>query len=290
VSDENLPPERRAWRTDDEWNRLRERISAAKDVAAAPRSPFRRPIVWAAAAATLVIAAALGSRASHREPALAAAIEQVATTGVGERLTVHLDDSSRVTLGPRSTLRYAVSGVRREVRLDGIADFTVSHDATRPFVVRAKNAVVVDVGTEFVVRAYAADSTVEVAVTSGIVALSGTATPSIELRAGDAGRVTADGTPALAPALAAASSTRSMAAWMDGRLVFDDAPLSIVVAELSQWFDVEIRVTDARLARRRVSAVYSQPSLAGALNALTATLGARYERAGRVITIAPGTR
>jgi hypothetical protein len=36
--------------------------------------------------------------------------------------------------------------------------------------------------------------------------------------------------------------------------------------------------------------VYHQPSLAGTLDALTATLGARSERAGRVITIAPGAR
>src|SRR4029078_4850819 len=88
---------------------------------------------------------------------------RVATTGVGERLTIRLADSSVVTIGPVSTIRYSADANARSVALDGIADFNVVHDATRPFRVHAKNAVVTDVGTEFVVRAYAADSGVGVA-------------------------------------------------------------------------------------------------------------------------------
>jgi len=216
-----------------------------------------------------------------------APIERVATTGVGERLTILLADSSRVTIGPVSTIRYTASATGRRVALDGIADFNVVHDAARPFRVRAKNAVVTDVGTEFVVRAYAADSGVDVAVTSGVVAVSGeaggSASDSAELRAGQVAFVAANGR----IAKVASTPALTLAAWVHGHLAFDDVPLSTVAAELARWFDVEIRIPDQQLARRRLSAVYNQPTLSGVLHAITATLPVRYQRAGNVVTILP---
>ena len=76
-------------------------------------------------------------------------------------------------------------------------------------------------------------------------------------------------------------------AWVHGRLVFDDVPLSTVAAELGRWFDVQIRIPDQQLARRRLSAVYNRPTLSGVLDAIAATLPVRYERAGNVVTILP---
>jgi ferric-dicitrate binding protein FerR (iron transport regulator) len=59
---------------------------------------------------------------------------------------------------------------------------------------------------------------------------------------------------------------------------------------LGRWFDADIRVASSTLARRRVSAVYSDPTLAGVLDALGATMGFTYERNGRVVTIRPKAR
>src|SRR5262249_47146185 len=162
---------------------------------------------------------------------------------VGERLTIRLADSSVVTVGPVSTIRYSTSADGRTVAVDGIADFNVVHDTARPFRVRAKNAVVTDVGTEFVVRAYAADSGVEVSVTSGVVAVSGGASDSLELRAGQVAFVAANGR----SARAAGTSAQTLTAWLHGRLVFDDVPLSTVAAELGRWFDIQIRIPYRRL-------------------------------------------
>jgi transmembrane sensor len=274
------PNERRAWRTDDEWDRLRERIEASES-SRVPRRRVRWPI---AAAAAVVIGATLGIvwQSAH----LKRETPRVAATGAGERIVLHLADSSVVTLGPASSLRYTITGRRREITLDGLADFKVEHDGSRPFVVHAKNAVATDLGTRFVVRAYASDATVQVAVTDGVVSLGGPGTTRIELRAGDVGRVGTNGT----VARDANQSAATRAAWIEGRLVFDDEPLSSVATELSRWFDVDIRVAGSALGNRSVSAVYNNPSLSGVMDALQATLGLRVERVGRTITISERVR
>jgi transmembrane sensor len=273
VTSDYPPNERRPWRTDDEWDRLRERIEAAE-------ASHRRRVRWpVAAAAVLVIAATLAIVWQNAH--LKREAPRVATTAAGERIVLHLADSSVVTLGPASSLRYQITGSRREITLDGLADFRVVHDESRPLVVHAKNAVATDLGTRFVVRAYASDATVQVAVTDGVVSLRGSDTTRIELRAGDVGQVGASGT----VARDANQSAATRAAWIEGRLVFDDEPLSSVAAELSRWFDVDIRIASPALGNRSVSAVYNNPSLSGVIDALQATLGLRVERVGRTITI-----
>jgi len=291
----NKPPtKRRAWRTDDEWARLRERITAG-DLTAPAGPPKRRFAAgrarWmVAAAAIVVVAAGVSWRAQRRRvsPIVAppAPSERLARTGVGERLTIRLGDSSVVTLGPVSTMRYSTSGTVRSVVIDGVADFNVVHDAARPFRVRAKNAVVTDVGTEFVVRGYAADSGVDVSVSSGVVVVSGGAADSVELREGQVASVLRDGR----AARVAGVSARAFNAWVQGHLVFDEVPLGAVAVELGRWFDVQIRIPDRRLAERRVSARYNQSTLSGVLDALSATLRVRYQRVGDVVTIVPAAR
>jgi transmembrane sensor len=277
--DPRVPPdERRAWRTDLEWNRLRERIETADLLSPTPPPHgWRR---WAIAAAIIVVVAGASLVLTHRDRTELRSM----ATAVGERKEIRLPDSSVVTLGPRTALRYRFTMTRREVDVEGLAAFTVVHDSTRPFVVRAKNAVTTDLGTSFIVRAYAADSGVEVSVTSGVVSLGGSS-HSVALRAGEAGRVSVSG-------VVSTDVTRPArdTAWIQGRLAFDGEPLADVAAELERWFDVEIRVPDPVLARRRLSAVYNSPTLAGVVDAITVTLGAHAERSGRVVTILPGSR
>jgi transmembrane sensor len=187
-----------------------------------------------------------------------------------------------VTLGPASHASIAMGPRRRDVQLSGIAAFKVVHDANRPFIVRTALGDARDLGTQFVVRAYETDSTVEVAVSEGRVelrSLRGQAS-KVELAPGEAAVLVASGAIDVRRGVDVARAT----AWTSGRLVFDDVAFRDVAAELSRWFDVEIRIADPALAARRVSAVYSNPSLEGVLDALAAGLGASHERQGRTVT------
>jgi transmembrane sensor len=233
-------------------------------------------------AATVLVAVTTGVFAArHAEvsrPSVGGELAGSASTAAGKRTVVRLPDSSVVTLGPASTIRYVLGPARREIALDGMAEFSVTHDSLRRFTVRAGDAVVTDVGTEFVVRGYRSDSSVRVAVASGIVSLANAASPerAIVLRARDVGGIaSAEGG---RPTIVSTGDVSLYTAWVDGRLTFDDESLERVAAELGRWFGVNVRVDSRALARRRVSGSYAGPNLDHVLDALAASLGATYTR------------
>lgn len=217
-------------------------------------------------------------------------------TPAARRETVTLVDGTQFTLAPASRLRVQANYGRaiRQVDLEGEAYFTVVHDAAHPFVVHARNAIATDLGTRFDVRAYATDTAVRVVVAEGGIAL--TAIPSngvhserahsVALSAGQAAQVdTHDriGAPE-------AADVATLTSWTSGTLTFDGTLLPDVVAELSRWYGVEVRLTDpgdARLARRHVAATFAPSPLASVLAALAPTVGARVERAGAAYVLVP---
>ncbi len=207
-------------------------------------------------------------------------------THAGEQRSIRLPDSTLVTLGPASALRYRMSPDARDMVLEGLAAFRVQHDPARPFTVRAGNATTTDIGTEFTVRGYAGDSSVVVGVTAGEVALSSDArAQTLHLREGDVGAVSPTGTVTRMPDAAAAQT-----AWLSGTIVFENKRLGDVALELGRWFGVSVRVNDPRLAGRRVTAQYVQPTLDDVLSALRATLNLRATRNGATITLTAGPR
>jgi len=215
----------------------------------------------------------------------AATSTRAAVTHAGERLTVHLNDGSTVSLGPSSSIHYVEQRSGAEVALDGMAEFQVTHNPRRAFLVRARDAVIADIGTEFVVRGYSDDSLVRVAVRQGAVTLAskGAEGSALQLRAGDAGGVTGGQARRLS-----SSDKETLLGFANGSLVFDEEPLSRVALELSRWFNVDIQILDSTLARRRVSATYSAATLDDILNALAVTSHFEFRRDGRKLVFRPG--
>ena len=275
------PRTRRSWRTDAEWQRLRRRMDAHIETAP-PRRTWR--YAAALAAASMVgVAGYLAVRSASARP-----VEwHVVRTPAAGRAVLRLEDSTVVTLGPSSTLRYAFTSVRRDAVLDGLAEFKVTHDAERPFVVRARNAETADLGTEFIVRAYQSDPMITVAVSSGAVRVSGPdSTRGVTLHSGEVATVDRAGLTSPAPSQSASGN----ALWLQGELAFRNRPLGEVAEELSRWFDIDMRVVDSVLARKRITATYAAPSLDGVLGSIAATTGARVERNGRTIILRRGAR
>ena len=210
-------------------------------------------------------------------------------TPAGQRLRLTLPDSSRVLLSVGTRLRVPRDfGVRaRAVELDGEAYFVVRHDARRPFLVRTRQGVTEDLGTSFDVRAYAQEDYVQVVVASGRVALragrGGGDDSVLSLRSRDRGVIDARGV------LSATSGVAlgDYLAWTRGTLVFRDAPLGDVVAQLGRWYDVDIELSGASGAAERLTISFATRSVDEALTTLARVLDARWTRAGRMVRLTP---
>jgi transmembrane sensor len=205
---------------------------------------------------------------------------QVYHTPVGRSDTLVLRDGSRVVLGPGSELKLAAGYGEdsRDVELRGDALFEVRHDERRPFQVRAGSATISDVGTTFAVRSDAGTE-VRVVVTSGAVLVRGADAPAdrgVILKGGDRGALDIDGRTVTERGVASDDDL----AWTRGRLIFTDASLAQVRADLRRWYGIELVIADSGLANRHLTASFAGETVPQVLDVIALALGASVERRG----------
>jgi transmembrane sensor len=280
------------------------RVLRARVARSAPRLPptSRAPRWHRWAAAALIVAAAgvgagvwrLGGlpRALRGAPV---AMREVVTKR-GQRADVYLSDGTHVVLGVASRLRYVpLAGARaRTVYLDGEAYFDVRHDAAHPFIVHTAAGTAEDLGTTFLVRSYAGDSSVRVVVASGRVALrpaADSARPDpgahrVTLGAGDLGEATSAGAITVTHGVDAGAYL----AWTRGQITFQRTPLAQVLRDLERWYDLRITLTEPSLAATPVTASFEGQSADDVLGILAGLLDMRYRRDGAAVELSPKRR
>jgi transmembrane sensor len=191
-------------------------------------------------------------------------------TALGEQWSVALSDGSIMFLNTDSEVRVRWTAHERHIDLlRGEARFQVAKNRARPFIVSTPDASVRAVGTIFDVRAE--PTRTQVAVIEGLVQVD-----ALSITADTGGRqARAKGTVSPAPAsrmqlsagqVAAVSSAgirpnegasiKSIMAWMDRQLVFDDQPLSEVIAEFNRYRSVPIVLDDEQLATLKISGIF----------------------------------
>jgi len=188
------------------------------------------------------------------------------STGIGEQRTIALLDGSTVELNARSSLRVHLSAGQRDVTLlEGQALFRVAKDARRPFVVRAGDAQVRAVGTEFDV--YRKQSETVVTVVEGRVETYGdsgrTGEAAIVLTAGE--RLTVLPHTVTKPTRTDPSVAT---AWLQKRLIFEETPLSEVAEEFNRYNRRPLSIEDLELKMLKISGVYSSTDPASLINFL----------------------
>jgi transmembrane sensor len=257
----------------------RPKLTVARGSARSWTAGERRIVIAAAAVAAAAAFVALSlPRSKPAVPAQTVA-QSVYSTGVGERKSVTLADSSRVVLGPDSRLTipagYQTSG--RSVELQGDAYFEIRHDAAKPFSVRVASAVIEDIGTRFTIESDEGDST-SVDVMEGSVRLRAmaAATGGVVLAAGDRGAIDPAGDAHVEHHVV----SQDDASWTTGQLVFHDATLPRVAGELHRWYGVTLKIEDSALLARHVNMSFSGEPVDQVLKILGLTIGARVERQG----------
>ncbi len=252
------------------------RVVRDDTAATAPTPTFTLPVrrsrwprvLQAAAAVLLLVGGAAGWWFARQRPATpvatAPALRTITTTS-GQRLSLRLPDGTLAVLAPGSTLRLASTyGARdRVVQLEGQALFTVTHDSTRPFAVHTAHAVARDIGTRFVVKAYAADPATDVVVAEGLVSVG-----TVVVARGDRARITPDGRLAITKGV----PLDAYFAWADGQLVFRNTPLTEVAAQLSRWYDIDVRLASDQLTALHLTASARDEPAADVLRMVAASL------------------
>jgi transmembrane sensor len=188
------------------------------------------------------------------------------STGIGEQRTVQLVDGSTVELNARSAIEVHLTEHQRDVTLlEGQALFRVAKDRQRPFVVRAGDAQVRAVGTEFDV--YKKQTATVVTVVEGRVEtyddtdVPGTA--AIVLSAGE--QLTVLPHVVTKPTR---TDTAVATAWVQKRLIFEETPLSDVAEEFNRYNRRPLTIDDSELEKLRISGVYSSTDPASLINFL----------------------
>jgi transmembrane sensor len=188
------------------------------------------------------------------------------STGIGEQRTVQLLDGSTVELNARSKIQVHLTEHQRGVTLlEGQALFRVAKDNQRPFVVRAGDAQVRAVGTEFDV--YKKQTATVVTVLEGRVetydAADSPGTAAIVLSAGE--QLTVQPHVVTKPTR---TDTSVATAWVQKRLIFEETPLSDVAEEFNRYNRRPLTIDDSDLEKLRISGVYSSTDPASLINFL----------------------
>jgi transmembrane sensor len=241
----------------------------------------RLAAVAAAVLAVAIPASALwfvGQTPAAPDASVGLPVREYATLA-GERAELRLGDGTEVVLGPGSRL-----GVRddfrsagsREVTLEGQAHFEVVHDERRPFRVQTALGVAEDLGTAFVVTTYPELGGMQVAVTSGLVAIAADAgSEKVLLHQGDLGRLDSAGVSQVHRNV----DLDDQLAWTRGELVFRGTPLRQVLPQLERWYGIRVRLASARLGDAPLSASFASQAPDEALAFVAAAVGARLTRA-----------
>nr|BFD43277.1 pyoverdine signaling pathway anti-sigma factor FpvR [Pseudomonas sp. FFPRI_1] len=243
----------------------RARLQALCD---APAKARRRPLLRVAlAAGVAALAVGLGLFSGLNQPVSYSA-EFV--TALGERRHVALPDGSQIDLNSRSHLQVRYARNQRLIELvEGEALFSVEHDTDRPFVVAAGVGKVTVTGTRFDVRRDAQQT--RVAVEQGRVKVQGrdaAADDFITLTPGQGTHVDEHGKVAAAYAV----DPEALTAWRSGKLVFNDARLADVVAEVSRYREQPLRVASAAVGELRLTSVFKSDDTQALLKALPSIL------------------
>ncbi|MCE4565829.1 DUF4974 domain-containing protein [Maribellus sp. CM-23] len=164
---------------------------------------------------------------------------------IGSRSVVQLSDGSQVHLNYGSKIRYPLffSGETRDVVLEGEGFFEVAHNPEKPFIVKVGDINVKALGTEFNVLAYPEDNVIQTTLVNGKVVLEqsvadgeskliGSMVPGQHVKYNWETEVISS----------SKGSVERYIAWKDGKLIFEDTPISEMAEKLSRMFNVDIEV------------------------------------------------
>ncbi|MFA0998049.1 MULTISPECIES: FecR family protein [Pseudomonas syringae group] len=229
----------------------------------------RRWTPLAAAAAIIALAVPVAGVVGWNQGWLPNAYESY-SAGTDTHLVV-LADGSRAELNLGTELTYANYKNRRSVTLSkGEAFFEVSHDSTHPFVVDAGQGSIEVTGTRFNVWTY--QDQVRVMLVEGSVLVNSDRTHPAGGHHLDPGMQASFKTGDDSPLIRQTKARDTSLAWRNGKLIFDDLPLSQALPLINRYLPTPILLADSATGAMRLGGSYNIRDLSSLLTSLPKVL------------------
>jgi transmembrane sensor len=198
---------------------------------------------------------------------------------------VTLADGTRVTLNANSDLRYPekFDGAQRVVYLKGEAYFEVVHNDKKPFIIYSGTLKTQVLGTSFTVSAYNEQKPMKVTVLTGKVGVidqdnkaHAILTPGLSATTDRVNKVFK---------VSRIADPADAIAWLDDKLMFENATMADVVIALSNKYAVNIEISNRRIAAQHITAIFQNQTLPDILNGITKLTHSKYSIDNNVYTL-----
>lgn len=208
-------------------------------------------------------------------------------TNRGVKATLLLPDSSVVYLNSDTKISYPdrFDSLTRNVKIEGEAYFKVMKDSLRPMIVATDKGFAVRVfGTEFNLRANDNDAEAQATLYNGKIDIIRKKNGKIlitPVQPNETVTVREDNS----CTKVILSEPEKLMAWRDGKLIFDNTPLSEAVKMLERWYGVEVVVADKSILNFRLTSTFEQESVVQVMELLKIITYIDYTIEGKHITL-----
>ncbi|MDO5968764.1 FecR domain-containing protein [Flavivirga aquimarina] len=198
----------------------------------------------------------------------------------GKRFKIQLSDGTNVHLNAGTSLKYPIKfikGENRQVFLDGEAYFSVTKDASHPFIVNADEVNIRVLGTQFNVSSYTEDSKISTVLVEGSV--------DVYQKGNTYNSKTATN---LKPGFKAAwqkqnnqiaveaADIEMHTAWINGKIVFRHIPFKNIIKKLERHYDVVIINNNKELGEKFVTASFDIETIENIFEILNVSYNINY--------------
>lgn len=207
------------------------------------------------------------------------------TTQHDQHRLVTLSDGTQIRLNSNSTIEVpnSFSNNNRTVTLDGEAWFEIASDEDRPFHIRAGQATIQVLGTEFNVKMDDIAGNVQVAVAEGRVSLNNAT------RENGSSAILSENTYAIyninsSEILIEQTPVENYMSWISGKLFFYNEPLWVVSRYIERLYGVSFQFEQESLKELSLSTNMARESLPDVLDIIAQTLGIGYTLENNTVT------
>ena len=302
-------------------NELNISLDGGQPGAAISQKPVRKLTRWYWAAAVLLVIAGLFSiRTIYgndiQGDEVASQINEISTRP-GSKSKVQLPDGSVVWLNAGSKLTYDKNfGIEtREVTLTGEGFFDVTKNKEKPFIISTNSIRIKVLGTAFNVKAYPEDKQCETSLIRGSIEVTIRNRPNdkiilspseklvvenniarvekdYRMKDKETGNIVRTEVPAINTLMSInklkynpVDSTVAEIQWVNNKLMFRDEAFSELAVRMERWYDVQIDITDGKIAEERLNGIFESETIIQALEALKEFIPFQYEKNGSKIII-----